>query len=120
RQGNHPGIVQLLQTYLSADPPCLAYEYVEGGDLGGIIKEKQPAAEAAGRMMLRLAEIVGFAHRLNPPVIHRDLKPANILVAETNGKELGLKIADFGLGSLAVSQAIREANAGTNQVQFLV
>ena len=27
-----------------------------------------------------LAEIVGFAHRLDPPLIHRDLKPSNILI----------------------------------------
>ena len=29
-----------------------------------------------------LAEIVGSAHRLKPPVVHRDLKPANILLQE--------------------------------------
>lgn len=33
QHGRHPGIVATLQTYLSADPPCLEYEYVEGGDL---------------------------------------------------------------------------------------
>jgi hypothetical protein len=36
REGTHPGIVQLVNTYLSADPPCLEYEYVEGGDLGRV------------------------------------------------------------------------------------
>jgi serine/threonine protein kinase len=35
RQGRHPGIVALQHTYLGADPPCLEYEYIEGGDLGG-------------------------------------------------------------------------------------
>jgi hypothetical protein len=29
----HPGIVRLLQTALSAEPPFLVYEYVDGGDL---------------------------------------------------------------------------------------
>src|SRR5437660_827487 len=33
RQGRHPGIVTLLRTYLSAETPCLEYEYVMGGDL---------------------------------------------------------------------------------------
>lgn len=37
--GRHPGIVELLHTYLSADPPCLEYEYVAGGDLSGLIRE---------------------------------------------------------------------------------
>jgi eukaryotic-like serine/threonine-protein kinase len=85
RQGQHPGIVSLRATYLSADPPCLEYEYVEGGDLGGLIQdwyrqaEKPSCAQVAGAMV-QLAEIVAFAHRLDPPIVHRDLKPANILV----------------------------------------
>jgi serine/threonine protein kinase len=32
-EGKHPGIVELHQTYLSAETPCLEYEYVEGGTL---------------------------------------------------------------------------------------
>src|SRR5262249_35100938 len=49
RQGTHPGIVPLLHTYLYADPPCLAYEYGEGGDLTGLIHDWHgyPAAPAA-------------------------------------------------------------------------
>ena len=39
QKGRHAGIVPLLHTYLSADPPCLEYEYVEGGDLTGLIQE---------------------------------------------------------------------------------
>src|SRR5205085_3650425 len=29
--GKEPGIVRLQHTYLSANPPCLEYEYVAGG-----------------------------------------------------------------------------------------
>ena len=92
RQGKHPGIVPLLHTYLSADPPCLEYELVPGGDLAGLIREwhRQPAGpERAARtagLMLDLARIVAFAHRLAPPIVHRDLKPANILVQRTVGQ----------------------------------
>src|SRR5262249_9310839 len=39
RHGKHPGLVALRHTYLSADPPCLEYEYVTGGDLAGLIRE---------------------------------------------------------------------------------
>ena len=39
RQGRHPGIVALLDTYLDGDPPCLKYEYVAGGDLAGLIRD---------------------------------------------------------------------------------
>src|SRR5262245_591800 len=105
REGKHPGIVELRHTYLSADPPCLEYEYVEGGDLAGLIQEwhqsrGSPRPSETAQLLLRLAEILGFTHQLRPPLVHRDLKPANILVqAGTNGA-VQCKIADFGIGGL--------------------
>ena len=39
QHGRLQGVVQLQQAYLDADPPCLEYEYVEGGDLTGAIRE---------------------------------------------------------------------------------
>jgi serine/threonine protein kinase len=124
RQGKHPGIVQLLRTYLNAETPCLEYEYVDGGDLTGLIQEWHrakggPTPQQATKVILRLAEIVGFAHRLNPPIVHRDLKPANILVQRTGDGEVHFKVADFGIGGVAVGQAIRETSRGTSRGRFL-
>src|SRR5262249_18108300 len=34
--------------------------------------------EQAADVVRRLTDIVGFAHRLQPPVVHRNLKPANM------------------------------------------
>ena len=120
RQGRHDGIVPLLHTYLSADPPCLAYEYVAGGDLAGWIQETAPsggmAPTVAARVVKRLAEIIGFAHGLNPPIVHRDLKPANVLVQLPGGK-MTLKVADFGIGGLAVQQA-RDASRRPTAAAF--
>src|SRR5207245_1076377 len=71
--------------YLAADPPCLEYEFVSGGDLSRIIldwqREQPPDLWLrATRTMLELSRIIAFAHRLTPPIVHRDLKPANVLV----------------------------------------
>jgi formylglycine-generating enzyme required for sulfatase activity len=124
-QGKHPGIVGLRQTYLSADPPCLEYDFIAGGDLAGVIREaswhhnKLNAAHIA-RFMLRLAKIVAFAHRLDPPIVHRDLKPANILVQRGSTGKLDLRIADFGNGGVAASQAIRQTVRGASQAQYLI
>jgi tetratricopeptide (TPR) repeat protein len=124
RQGRHPGIVQLLRTYLRAETPCLEYEYVEGGDLTGWLHEGHrgsggPTAHLAATVLLRLAETVGFAHRLSPPVVHRDLKPANILVRRTAQGETQFQVADFGIGGVAAGQALRAASRGTSRGQFL-
>ena len=123
RQGRHPGIVTLRATYLDADPPCLEYEYIEGGDLAGLIQgwhrqTPKPTPEQAAKVVLRLSEIVGFAHRLNPPIVHRDLKPSNILLQRGEGVTQ-FKIADFGIGGVAVSQAIKATNRGTSVGAFM-
>ncbi len=129
RQGRHPGIVPLLDAALSSDPPCLKYEYIEGGDLAGLVRDWQerpplPRWRAAAGVVRQLTEIVAFAHRLAPPVVHRDLKPANVLVAlpphppapsptQGRGGEYDLRVTDFGIGGVAALPALTEARLGT-------
>ncbi len=68
----------------------------------------------ATRIVYRLAKIVAYAHRLNPPLVHRDLKPANILVRREEGNKLSLFIADFGIGGVAARQSLQEQARGPN------
>ena len=124
RQGRHPGIVRLEATYLSADPPCLQYECIQGGDLGGWIEDghrqaEKPSADRVARAMLELAEIVAFAHRLDPPIVHRDLKSANILVQQSRSGETAFKITDFGIGGIATARAIQASRVPTSPSEFL-
>lgn len=98
----------------AADPPCLEFEFVAGGDLTGLIKDwhRSPGAcsiKAVNEVMTQLAGIVGFAHRLDPPVVHGDLKPANILLQRGANGSIQLKVADFGIGGIAASQDLEEA-----------
>jgi serine/threonine protein kinase len=118
RQGRHDGIVPLLDAYLGADPPCLKYEYIEGGDLSGLVREWQPLPphgrwQPATRVIARLASIIGAAHRLEPPIVHRDLKPANVLVRRTADGDLALRVTDFGIGGVAALPAILHSRQGT-------
>ena len=122
RQGQHPGIVALRHTYLDADPPCLEYEYVPGGNLAGLIRDKGLTGGfspfKAARIIQWLAEIAGFAHGLHPPIVHRDLKPANILVQALPRGRVLLKVADFGIGGLAIQHA-RDASRRPTSADFL-
>jgi serine/threonine protein kinase len=126
RQGKHPGIVPLLRSYLTADPPCLEYEYVPGGDLAALIRERRGREggvkhDVAARVVLNLAETMAFAHQLHPPIVHRDLKPSNILVQKGAGGKILFRIADFGIGGLAASYAIEETTRlGFNPSQFIL
>jgi eukaryotic-like serine/threonine-protein kinase len=111
--GSRPGIVRLNDTYLSADPPCLEYEYVAGGELTGLMRDYRSrggiAPRDAAKIVERLARTVGFFHRLDPPIVHRDLKPANILVKAEGSGSIRLKVADFGIGGIAAGREIERS-----------
>ncbi len=122
--GLHRGIVTLQDANLDSEPPYLQYDYVEGGDLGGLIGDwhrqaQRISTDQIARAMLQLTEIVAFAHRLDPPIVHRDLKPANILVPRSTQGELAFKITDFGIGGIAASKAIQTSRQVTSPSQFL-
>jgi formylglycine-generating enzyme required for sulfatase activity len=121
--GRHPGIVSLRQTYLNAEPPCLEYEYVPGGDLAGLIHQwhhqrRRPSPATVAQLLRRLARVVGFAHRFSPAIVHGDLKPANILVQRLADGTLSVKIADFGIGVVAASHAVRLSLRGATPAQL--
>ncbi len=97
------GIVPLLHAYLSNDPPCLEYPYIEGGTLVRLIDEFRQSAVSlkpaqAQQIVGRVAQIVSVAHRATPKLVHRDLKPSNILVERPPDGKIVLRVTDFGIG----------------------
>src|SRR5262249_52198937 len=108
-QTKHPGIVALRQAYLESTPLCLEYEYVNGGDLAALLAEWKRGGTVPRKqvnvLVLRLAEIVGHAHRLSPPIVHRDLKPANVLI-ERSDRKVRLRVTDFGIGGIAATRTL--------------
>jgi WD40 repeat protein len=118
RDGQPPGFVRLLDTSLKSDPPFLKYEYVDGGDLSGLIRDWHESgganAERATQVLRQVAEVVAYAHRLNPPIVHRDLKPANILLERDGpGGDVVCRVADLGIGGVAAERVI--ARTRTNR-----
>src|SRR5262249_48228321 len=117
RLERHQGIVPLQKQYLNAEPPCLEYEYVGGGDLSVLLRDlrrMKPAdrAEEVRLAMHRLAQAVAHAHAQG--IVHRDLKPANVLLQTgTGGAVERLRVTDFGIGGLAAVHAIAVTRVGT-------
>ena len=121
---NNPGIVKLRQAYIESDTPCLEYEFINGGDLCGLMSEwlnmaKERRTLLALQMLLKLARTIAPLHTMNPPIVHRDLKPANVLVVRTTDGKINLKIGDFGIGGLATKQAIEGQSKGASQGEIL-
>jgi tetratricopeptide (TPR) repeat protein len=116
RQGRHPGMVALQHTYLSAETPCLEYEFIPGGDLTGLIRHGNrgapPGPLVICRLLRDLAEVIAFAHSQDPPIVHRDLKPANVLCQPSGNGKMQLKVADFGIGGVATRHAMSQYTRG--------
>ena len=108
--GRQPGIVELWDAFLDHNPPCLIYQFIEGGDLTGLMRTLKtlPTKERETRaveVMIALTGIIKPLHAMVPPIIHRDLKPANILILRTNGQD-SFWVTDFGIGALAADSAL--------------
>ncbi|MFC8276846.1 serine/threonine-protein kinase [Streptomyces sp. NPDC057271] len=80
---------------VDADPeaatPWVASAYIEAPDLGQLVAEDGPLAEAELRALAAgLAEALDAIHRAG--LVHRDLKPSNVLVTGD-----GPRVIDFGI-----------------------
>lgn len=72
----------------------LVYEYIEGKTLfEWVFEEKRPFTEAEILEIARqAADILGYLHSFDPPIIHRDIKPANMVLTPSHQ----LYFIDFG------------------------
>ncbi len=111
-------VVRLYGYDLDHATPYLVYEYVAGGDLTAYIAGRRAALgrplnpDEIRPLVVQIAEGLAFAHRAG--LVHRDVKPANVLA---DGDIL--KLADFGLGGVAVKRAVQRSRIGMTTIDFL-
>jgi len=88
---NHTNICHLYDVVIAKDAPnYLVMEYVEGPDLGTVLRGPMDFDEALP-IIEQLIDGIEAAHEKN--IVHRDLKPSNIKITP----EGVVKILDFGL-----------------------
>lgn len=95
----HPNIVQIYRFGESSGMYYMAMQYVEGADLGWLIRDYRSAGEVIPlgdvvRVIQDIGAALDYAHSRD--VIHRDVKPGNIMV-DQRGRTL---LTDFGLALL--------------------
>ncbi len=88
---SHPGVVQVFDIDLTADPPYLVMERVAGPSLKERMAEGRLSANELRALGIQIGRALGAAHAQK--IIHRDVKPANILAAGPGT----WKLADFGV-----------------------
>ncbi len=96
---NHPNIVTIFDAGEEHDLAFIAMEFLKGKDLVPYTKpDNLLSMERAVSITVRVAEALGYAHRLN--VVHRDIKPANIMYEYESDT---VKVTDFGIARITDS-----------------
>ncbi len=97
-----PHIVRVLARGATAEgAPYIAYERLEGQDLGARIGPNgRLALEGARTAVVHTCRALTRAHAIG--VLHRDIKPENLFVTSSDGRML-LKVVDFGVAELVGS-----------------
>jgi eukaryotic-like serine/threonine-protein kinase len=99
-QLSHPNIVRVFDADQVNGRHFLAMEYMDGVDLGRLVKDRGPLPVAMACSYVRQAAL-GLQHAHDRRMIHRDVKPANLLVGANELGEYGgrsvVKVLDLGL-----------------------
>lgn len=94
-QLSHPHIVMAHDAGEDQGRHYLVMEYVEGPDLGTLVKQRGPLpVPLAIDFIIQAARGLAYAH--DKGTIHRDIKPANLLLSEDGM----VKVSDLGLARL--------------------
>jgi len=108
-----PGVIRLLDYFVSQDSFYIVMERVHGKDLFDFISERGPLEERLASVLFRqvVESVVGC---LQHGVLHGDVKDENILVEEHwETGEPTLRLIDFGSGSWFSSGDIYTRYEGT-------
>jgi serine/threonine protein kinase len=97
---NHPNLPKVTDAFIERDlfaNDCfyLVMEYIEGVTLESRLQES-PDALAVPQVIewgLQIADVLGYLHSQDPPIIFRDLKPSNVMV-QPDGN---IRLIDFGI-----------------------
>ncbi|MDT5269374.1 MAG: eukaryotic-like serine/threonine-protein kinase [Acidobacteriota bacterium] len=91
----HPALPRVSDHFVEDDGQFLVMEYIEGADLGELLKARGgwfPVADVLA-WADELLDALEYLHAQQPPVVHRDIKPQNIKRTE-QGR---MVLLDFGL-----------------------
>jgi serine/threonine-protein kinase len=108
RQVSHPNVCRVYDVVDVEGRHCLSMEYVDGEDLGSLLKRigrlpQDKALEIARQLCAGLAA----AH--DRGVLHRDLKPSNVMI-DGRGRA---RITDFGLAVVSGAKVEEGTTSGT-------
>ncbi|AQZ17714.1 HSL1 (YKL101W) [Zygosaccharomyces parabailii] len=106
---SHSNVLGLYEVWENKSELYLVLEYVDGGELFDYLVSKGKLGEReAVHYFRQVVQGVSYCHAFN--ICHRDLKPENLLLDKKNKS---IKIADFGMAALEVSNKLLQTSCGS-------
>jgi eukaryotic-like serine/threonine-protein kinase len=110
----HKNVVRIFDIGEDGATKFITMDFIEGGDLKSLIKEKGklPPAEAAG-ILRQVCQGLEAAHAAG--VVHRDLKPQNIMIE----KDGHIVVMDFGIARSGESRGATQTGAFLGTPEYM-
>jgi WD40 repeat protein/serine/threonine protein kinase len=105
---SHPNVVHATDAEQVNDNRILIMEFVEGVDLGRLVRERGPLPADEASEYIRQAAL-GLQHAFEKGMVHRDIKPSNLLLST---KEQTVKILDMGLALVEDASNVGSQSGG--------
>ena len=97
---------------LEGGAPYMVMEYLEGEDIEHAILRRGPLpVEESVGYILEACEAIAEAHALG--IVHRDLKPGNLFVTNRPSGPPIVKVLDFGISKLTLSDKEKQLTSAT-------
>jgi serine/threonine protein kinase len=101
----HPNVAAVTDFGRADDgSPYLVMEFLEGEDGAKLLRRQGPlSVSRAANLVMQACRGLAVAHKAT--IVHRDLKPENLFVTDAgDGSDL-IKVLDFGIAKLRISDA---------------
>lgn len=97
---SHPNIVEFFRAFSFESSTYVVLELCENGSLADAIKKRKYfTMPEIRRFMIQTCGAIKYLHQRN--IVHRDLKTGNLFL----DRDMNVKVGDFGLAALLVSQS---------------
>ena len=115
----HPNTVICYCVRRLGGIPRVFVEYVDGPDLGQMIRDRSLYRGSRDEVLHRMYDILiqvtlGLHHAHVNGVVHQDVKPKNILVAHSGE----VKVTDFGLARVGVAEKVTDSGSPGKLVRW--
>jgi serine/threonine protein kinase len=92
-----PNVARVMDVgTLEHGEPYIVMEYLDGADLGAVVKQRGPLpVDEAVSYVLQACEAIAEAHAKG--IVHRDLKPSNLFLTRAADGHPLIKVLDFGI-----------------------